>query len=136
MPKHLIQWEGFRWEIFFLLFQVFSFGCAQSSLLFVAVDGFLTAVASVAVEHRLQGAQDSTVWLLGFREPVVVHRFSWFMVCRIVLDQGSNSCLLHRQVESLPLHHQESPRSEIFKHYVKIKIVLSAGITGNYTSRD
>ena len=52
------------------------------------------------------------------------------------LDQGSNSCLLHWQVDSLPLHHQESPRSEIFKHYVKIKIVLSAGITGNYTSRD
>ena len=31
------------------------------------------------------------------------------MVCGILLDQGSNQCLLHQQVNSLPLSHQGNP---------------------------
>ena len=32
------------------------------------------------------------------------------MACGIFLNQGSNPCLLHRQVDSLPLSHQGSPK--------------------------
>ena len=40
---------------------------------------------------------------------VVAHRLSCSMECGIFLDQGSNLCLLHWQVDSLPLDHQGSP---------------------------
>ena len=40
---------------------------------------------------------------------VVAHRLSCFAACAIFLDQGSNSCLLHWQADSLPLSHQGSP---------------------------
>ena len=34
-----------------------------------------------------------------------------FLLQRIFLTQGSNSCVLHWQVDSLPLHHLGSPKS-------------------------
>ena len=37
------------------------------------------------------------------------HRLSCPEECEIFLDQGSNSCLLHWQMDSLPLSHQGSP---------------------------
>ena len=40
---------------------------------------------------------------------VVVHRISCSTASGIFLDQGSNPCLLHRQMDSLPLSHQGSP---------------------------
>ena len=40
---------------------------------------------------------------------VVVHGLSCPVACRIFLDQGSNPCPLHWQVDSYPLHHQEVP---------------------------
>ena len=42
---------------------------------------------------------------------VVAHGLSCFMTCGIFLDQGlnRNPCLLHQQVNSLPLSHQGSP---------------------------
>ena len=39
---------------------------------------------------------------------VVAHGLRCSMVCRIFLDQGSNPCLLHWQVDSLPVSHQGS----------------------------
>ena len=39
---------------------------------------------------------------------VVVHGLSYSATCRIFLDQGLNLCLLHCQVNSLPLSHQGS----------------------------
>ena len=36
------------------------------------------------------------------------------MACRILSDQGSNPCLLHWQVDSLPQSHQEVPCSGFF----------------------
>ena len=39
---------------------------------------------------------------------VVVHKLSCSVACRILLDQGLNLCLLHWQMDSLPLSHQES----------------------------
>ena len=35
------------------------------------------------------------------------HRPSCLIACSILLDQGSNQCLLHWQVDSQPLDHQE-----------------------------
>ena len=40
---------------------------------------------------------------------VVVHGLSCSVACGIVLDQGSNLCPLHWQVDALPLHHPGSP---------------------------
>ena len=42
---------------------------------------------------------------------VVAHRLSCSLTCRIFLDQGSNPCPMHWQVDSLPPSHQESPVS-------------------------
>ena len=39
---------------------------------------------------------------------VVVHRLHCPMVSKILLDQGSNPCPLHWQVDSQPLDHQEA----------------------------
>ena len=44
----------------------------------------------------------------------VVHRFSCSAACGIFLDQGSNLCPLHWQVDSNPLHHRGSPTDVIF----------------------
>ena len=40
---------------------------------------------------------------------IVAHGPSCPTACGIFLDQGLNPCLLHGQVDSLPLSHQESP---------------------------
>ena len=60
--------------------------------------------ASVAAAPRLQ----STVSI------VVAQRLSCSTTCGIFLDQGSNPCLLHWQVDSLPLSHQGSPSWGLF----------------------
>ena len=39
----------------------------------------------------------------------LVHRLSCSTACGIFLDQGSNLCLLHWQMDLLPLSHQGSP---------------------------
>ena len=93
--------------------------CGEQELLFVAVRRLLIAVASLCC-----GA-----WALGVRASVVVahglsscgsqdleHRLSshgaWVScstACGIRLDQGSNPCSLHWQVDPQPLRHQGSP---------------------------
>ena len=40
---------------------------------------------------------------------VVTHRLSRSLACEIFLDQGLNPCLLHQEVDSLPLSHREAP---------------------------
>ena len=62
--------------------------CGKQGLLFVAVYGLLTAVASVVVEHKL----------------------SCSMACGIFPDQGLNPRPLHWQTDSYALYHQGSPR--------------------------
>ena len=61
----------------------------------------LRARASVSVAPRL--------WSTG--SVVVAHRLSCSKVCGIFPDQEWNPCLLHWQVDSLPLSHQGSPPS-------------------------
>ena len=81
----------------------------------VAVPGLLTAVPSLVVGHglrlRLLRLQDSVVvvprfWSTG--SIVVVHGLSCSVARRIFLDQGSNPCLPHWQIDSLPRSPQES----------------------------
>ena len=66
----------------------------------IAVHGLLIAVASL-MAHRLYSTDSA----------VVIHQFSCTSACRIFPDQGSNPCLLNRQVDSLPLSRQGSPRN-------------------------
>ena len=58
------------------------------------------------------GFSSCSVWAqqLRFLGPgAQAHRVSCSMACGIFLDQGSNPCILHWQVDSLPLSHQGSP---------------------------
>ena len=81
----------------------------------------LIAVASCAAEHRLQGVRLQQLQCVGsgaaapvFQSTgsvVVAHGLRCSMACGIVPDQGLNSSLLHRQVNSLPLSHQGSPQA-------------------------
>ena len=81
----------------------------------VVVHGLLTAVASPVVECglrlqllRLQGSVVVVPRLWSTGSIVVVHGPSCSVACGIFLDQGSNPCLPHRQINSLPLSHQGS----------------------------
>ena len=73
--------------------------------------GLLAALASL-VAHGLQGTQASVavvhgLWSTG--SVVVVLGLRCPEACGIVLDQGSNLCLLQQQADSLPLSHQGGP---------------------------
>ena len=93
------------------------FGCAGSSLLFqgflqlwrsgatLQVCGLVIEVASPVVEHRLQNSGSV----------IMAHRFSSSEACGIFLDQGSNPCTMHWQVESYPLCHHRNPESLFLK---------------------
>ena len=106
----------------------FGFGCAGSltlcssflewRLVFVVGHRFLIAVASLIVGHRLCGSRASIVAvcrLSNCTSWTLEHRFSSYgtgaypTARGIVLDQGSKPCLLHWQVDSLPLSHHRSP---------------------------
>ena len=67
--------------------------------------GLLTAVASLVGEHGLKDMWASVV---------VAHGLSCSAARGIFPSQGSSWCLLHWQVDSLPLRHQRSPQSHIF----------------------
>ena len=84
--------------------------CVGFSL--VAALGPLTAVASLAAEHRLSGAWTSAVAACGLYSTgsvVLAHRPSCSAACGILPDQGSNPCLLHWWVDSSPLSHPGKP---------------------------
>ena len=84
---------------------------AVCGLSLVLARGLLIAVAS-PVEHGLWG-----VWASVFVAPrlqstdsvVVAHGLSCSAACGISLDQGPNSCLLHWQMDSLPLSQRVAP---------------------------
>ena len=104
---------------------------------FIAVGRLFLVVASGAATLQLQCVGFSLQWLLllgsmGSREQgrqqlrhvgsvaavprlqstgsiVMAHRLSCSEACGIFSDQGWNPCLLHWQVDSLPLSHQGNP---------------------------
>ena len=64
-------------------------------------------VGSVSAAPRLQSTSSI----------VVMRGIICSMNCGICPDQGSNLCLLHWQVDSLPLCYQGSPKCALFKGY-------------------
>ena len=92
-------------------------GCGEQGLLFVQVHRLLIAVASLVAEHGLQACRLQQLWHVD--SVVVARGLSCSSAHGIFLDQGSNPCPLHWQVDSQPLHHQGSPIPSIFKmnHY-------------------
>ena len=57
---------------------------------------------------------------------VVTHRLTCFTACGIFLDQGLNPCSLYWQRDYSPLHHQGTPRSNIW----------NIGTDGRHAQRD
>lgn len=106
-----------------LLLLFWSFICFWSCWVFIAVRLFSSCGAwgshrsglccgAVSIERRADfsgcGAcaqyVASRLWSTG--AIVGAHGRSCSMACGIFLDQRSNPCLLHRQVDSFPLNHQ------------------------------
>ena len=90
--------------------------CSKQGLLFVAVQGLLTVMASLALQHRFSGALASVVAVSELQHTgsvVVAHWISCSVACGIFPGQGQNPCLLHWQADSILLSHQGSPRSQI-----------------------
>ena len=100
--------------------------CAVSSLVvacggcsLAVVHGRLRVAASLVAGQGLQGrwaavaaACCSVVVASGLQSTgsiMVVHGPSCSTVCGIILDQGVNPCLLHRQADSSPRNHHGSP---------------------------
>ena len=87
---------------------VVSRGCSP-----VAVLGLLslqsTGSSARGCRHRSPWAR--WLWLLGSRAQLNSYSagLSCSAACGIFMDQGSNPCLLHWQVDSLPLNHQGRP---------------------------
>jgi len=86
---------------------LFSYGIQR---LLVAVFRLLTVRASLVMEHRLQVMQASAVVAprLLKQELSSWSARAFSVVCGIFPDQGLNPCLLHWQVDSLPLSQQGS----------------------------
>ena len=115
------------WVRLFFFKKLFIFGCGVSSLLLRLFSSFskweplssCSVRASLAVEHKLSGKRTAVVAERGLSScssrlystssVVVLYGLSYSMVCGIFLDQISNLCLLHWQVDFLPLSHQGSP---------------------------
>ena len=117
-------------------FNLFIFGCAGASvlhgpfskgnkqrLLFIAQAshcGGFSCCRAQALGHV--GFSSCSVWAQQLRFPgpgAQAHRVSCSMACGIFLDQGSNPCILHWQVDSLPLSHQGSPITIFLFQYLK-----------------
>ena len=88
----------------FYFFNVFSLGCAGSSLLLRGLSG--------VVPSQRGGSSCCGVLVLGTQGSVVVaHMFSCPVAYGAFLGQGSSPCPLPWQVDSFPLHHKRSPIS-------------------------
>ena len=101
--------------LFIIIICLLIFGCAEvfvvaNGLCLVAVGRghslavvhrLLTAVASLVVEHTLQGARTQQLQLLAptAQAQQLWCRLSCPAACGIFRDQGSNPCLLHWQVD-------------------------------------
>ena len=84
----------------------------------MVVRGLLMVMASLVAEPGLYG-----MWASSCGSWAPEHRLSsygaWaevFFACGIFLNQGRIPCLLHWQVDSLPLSHQRSPLLYIFAY--------------------
>ena len=86
-----------------------SSSCRKRKLVFLAVHGLLTAVASLVAEHRLwacefpclrhMGSAVVVPGLLGTGLGAVAQGLKYSMACGMVSDPGSDPCPLHWQVD-------------------------------------
>ena len=114
-------------------FHLFIFGCAglhscvgfssveaSEGYSLVAVHGFLIAVTSLAARGGALGHvgfNSCGQWLSSCGSQALEHRLnSCGTACGIFPDQGSNPCLLHWQVDSLPLSQQGKPWNFSFEY--------------------
>ena len=112
------------WMDIFILYYVFIylcviFGCAVSSLLHGLFPsrserGLLSSCSAWASHYH--GFSCCKAQTLNTGSIVMVHRFRCSAACGIFLDQGSNPCLLHWQVDSLPPSHQGNLQMGIYSH--------------------
>ena len=69
---------------------------------------------------------------------VVTHWLSCSVACGVFPNQGLNLCLLHWQLDSLPLSHQGSPRSTFNRHCLskirKVKPCLAQLFSTKWTT--
>ena len=68
--------------------------------------------------------------LQGLGSVAVVHGLTCSMACGILLDQGSNPCCLHWQVDSYPLYHLGSPVWRVLTQNKRRKNELKYQIMG------
>ena len=122
----------FNWRRFFFhLFYLFIFGCTGSPLMHglfsscgergysLVLCRLPIVVASLAAEGGLWGLWAPVAVARGLcscsslasstGSVVMALRLTHSRACGIFPDQGLNPCLLHWQVDSFPLSHQESP---------------------------
>ena len=111
---HTYSFIYFRTCCIFLAAQAFSPAMRGSWLLWVP---FLQSTASTA--------QAQWLWRWGCVAPRHVG---------ILPDQGLSSCLLHSQVESLPLNLPWSPQASFFKVGTHIKLTMTSSVCFFYFS--
>ena len=78
----------------------FSLASGQRGYSLIVGSRLFIAVVSHVVDHGHQGALASVVLARGL---------SCSAACGLFTEQGSSACLLHWQVDSLPLSHQGNP---------------------------
>ena len=103
-------------SIFFISIFFKIFGCAGSLLL----HRLLIMVTSLVEEHGLWGT-----WALA----AMSSGLSCSSAHGIFPDQGSNPCLLHWQMDYLPLSHQGSPVLSFLKNLLQHYFILLNGCT-------
>ena len=100
--------------IYVLFLAVLCLPCYMDfSLLAVNGDSSPVAVHGLLHYHGFSCCKAQT---LDTDSIVVVQRFRCSTACGIFLDQGSNPCLLHWQVDSLPPSHQGNLQMGIYSH--------------------
>ena len=123
-PAHLLTMalkssDVSRCHFFFFFLSVISLCWGKDYSLAVGSKGYslvavhrLLAAMAPFVENGLSVTRASVIAAPGLQSPssvVVAKGLSCFTACEIFLDQWLNLCLLHWQVDSLPLRHQGSP---------------------------
>ena len=99
----------------------FYLAAGSRSYSIIAVHRLLTAVTSLVAAHGLWGTRALTPVVSRLQSTgsvVVVHGLSCSTTCGVFMAQGYNPCLLHWQVDSLPLSHQGSLREQLFYYII------------------
>ena len=85
-----------------------------------------SAVGTPSLKQRASLVEAPGLWNRGSAD--VAHGLSCSAACGIFLDQGSNSCFLHWQADSLPLNYQGNPCPRLIsQHLRKYQGVQSLG---------